>query len=76
MKYLDLMETEILAAGRAITIGEALAMAKEDGTLSKLDSIGKTPQKTINSLLHKDMLKGDKARFKQIGKKPATFDLK
>ena len=76
MQYLDLMEKEILTAKRALSIGEALEMAKEDGTFDQLDSVGKTPQKTINSLLHKDIVKGDKARFIQVGSRPATFDLK
>lgn len=76
MKYLDLMEKEIRNAGRAITIREALTMAEQDGTIGQLESVGKTPEKTINSLLHKDIEKGDRARFVQESQRPATFNMR
>ena len=75
-KYLDLMEYEISKAGRAITIAEALQEAEKDGVLTQIESIGKTPQKTINSLLHRDMKKGEKSKFVQKSQRPSTFDLR
>lgn len=76
MTFLDLMEIEISRAGKPLTIREALTFAELDGNIKELPHIGKTPQKTMNSALHKDILKGNKARFKQISDKPATFDIK
>lgn len=65
VEYLDLMEYEIRKAGRAIIIAKALQEAEMDGVLSQIESFGKTPQKTINSLLHRDMKKGENSRFVQ-----------
>ncbi len=76
MTLLDLMEKEIKSTGKPLTIREALKLAEEDGTLSLMEKIGKTPQNTINSLLHKDIKRGENARFIQISNKPAKFDLK
>ncbi len=76
MKFLDLMEKEIKAAGKPLTIKEALSLAENDGTLDQIATVGKTPQNTINSLLHKDIKRGEAARFVQTSKKPARFDLK
>ena len=76
MTFLELMEKEILSSGKALTIREALDLAEKDGTLKQIPTIGKTPQNTINSLLHKDIKHGDRARFVQVSSKPAKFDLK
>ncbi len=75
MTFLDLMEKEIRLAGRPLTIEEALKAAKIDGTFAEVKTKGKTPDKTINSLLHKDFARGRNARFVQVCSKPATFDL-
>ncbi len=76
MTLLDLMEKEIRLAGKALTIREALRLAEEDGTLAEMKKIGKTPQNTISALLHKDIKRGESARFIQVSNKPAIFDLK
>ena len=76
MKYLDMMEKEIRTAGRALTIQEALKLAEKDGTLTEMQKIGKTPQNTINSLLHRDIDRGSRARFIQVSDRPAKFDLR
>lgn len=76
MTLLDLVEKEIMRAGKPLTIREALKLAEEDGTLLMMETIGKTPQNTINSLLHKDIKRGENARFIQVLSKPAKFDLK
>lgn len=76
MTFLDLMENEIRRAGRPLTIKEALSMASDNGTIKELSHIGKTPQNTMNSALHKDIAKGEKARFVQISDKPAVFDIR
>ncbi len=76
MTFLDLMEIEIRRAGKPLTIKEALSSASRYGTINELSHIGKTPQNTLNSALHKDMAKGDKARFIQVSVKPAVFDIK
>ncbi len=76
MTFLDLMEEEIKRAGRPLTIKEALCFATKSGTINELPHIGKTPQNTMNSALHKDIVKGAKARFVQVSEKPATFDIK
>ena len=76
MTFLDLMEIEIRRAGKPLTIKEALSLATKDGTINELSHIGKTPQNTMNSALHKDMAKGDKSRFIQLSDKPAVFDIK
>lgn len=76
MKFLEMMEKEILSSGKALTIREALDLAEKDGTLDQIPHIGKTPQKTINSLLHKDINRGEEARFVQVSSKPARFDIK
>ena len=51
-------------------------MASDNGTIKELSHIGKTPQNTMNSALHKDIAKGEKARFVQISDKPAVFDIR
>lgn len=71
-----MMEKEILSAGKPLTIREALDMVESDGTLILILQVGKTPQKTINSILHKNIKGGDKARFIQVSLKPAKFDIK
>ena len=76
MTFLEMMEKEIKAAGRALTTREALDLAEKDGSLAQIPKIGKTPQNTINSLLHKDIKHGDAARFIQVSSKPAKFDVK
>ena len=76
MTFLDLMEAEIRRAGKPLTIAEALTSASKNGTINELSHVGKTPKNTMNSALHKDMAKGDKARFIQVSDKPAVFDLK
>ena len=76
MTFLDLMEKEIRLAGRALTIGEAFKAAEEDGTIHELTNMGKTPHNTMNAQLHKDMKRGDRARFIQVSSKPAKFDVK
>lgn len=76
MTLLDLMEKEIKSAGKALTIREVLKLAEEDGTLAKMEKIGKTPQNTINALLHKDIKRGENARFIQVSSKPAIFDIR
>ena len=75
MTLLDLMEKEILQANRPLTIREALNAAELDGTFNQIGKIGKTPQNTINALLHKDIARGKAARFVQVTSKPATFDV-
>ena len=72
---LELMEKEILLASRPLTIKEALDAAKKDGTFDEIGKMGKTPQNTINALLHKDIARGEAARFVQVTSKPATFDV-
>lgn len=76
MTFLELMENEIRRAGKPITIKEALLSAKKYGTINELSHIGKTPQNTLNSALHKDIAKGSKARFIQVSDKPALFDIR
>lgn len=76
MTFLDLMEAEIRRAGKPLTIKEALEAAYVSGTINQLAHIGKTPQNTLNSALHKDMAKGKSARFIQVSEKPAVFDIK
>jgi hypothetical protein len=53
-----------------------LCSATKNGTINELSHIGKTPQNTLNSALHKDMAKGKSARFVQVSDKPAAFDIK
>ena len=76
MTFLEMMEKEIISAGKLLTIKEALNLAEQDGTLSQIPKVGKTPQNTINSLLHKNIKSGDKARFIQVSLKPTKFYLK
>lgn len=75
MTLLELMEKEIVLANKPLTIREALDAASRDGTIDKFDKIGKTPQNTLNALLHKDIARGENARFVQVTSKPATFDV-
>ena len=75
MTLLELMEKEILLANRPLTIKEALDAAGKDGTIDEMGKMGKTPQNTINALLHKDIARGKDARFIQVTSKPATFDV-
>ena len=49
MTFLEMMEKEIISAGKPLTIKEALNLAEQDGTLSQIPKVGKTPQNTINS---------------------------
>lgn len=76
MTFLELMEKEIVASDKALTIREALELAEKDGSINQIPNYGKTPQKTINSLLHKDIKRGEMARFVQVSLKPARFDIK
>lgn len=76
MTLLDLMAKEIEKANTPLTIREALDYAMKDGTLSMIETTGKTLQNTINSLLHKDIKRGENARFVQVSTKPAKFDIK
>lgn len=76
MTFLEMMKKEILLSGKALTIREALDLAEKDGTLNQIPKIGKTPQNTLNSLLHKDIKRGEKARFIQVSSIPAKFDIK
>lgn len=73
--YLDLIEEVLVENGKPMTISHIWEYANEKGLSKKLSSIGKTPKKTMNAMLHKDMLRGDNAKFKQISNKPALFDL-
>lgn len=75
MTLLDLFAKEIEKAGKPLTIREALNMAEEDGSFSMIDKVGKTPQNTINALLHKD-IRRESPRFIQVSNKPAKFDIK
>ena len=75
MTYLELVDKELTIAGKPLTINEILTNAEKDGTLSQIPTIGKTPQKTINALLHRDIAKGSDARFVQTSTRPAKFDL-
>lgn len=76
MTFLEMMEKEIRLAGHPLTVGEAFAAAEKDGTINELPNIGKTPHNTMNAQLHKDMKRGQKARFVQVSTKPAKFDIK
>lgn len=73
--YLDLIEEVLKEKGEPMTIGQIWKYANEKGICNNLASIGKTPEKTMNAQLHKNILRGEKARFKQVSKKPALFDL-
>ncbi len=76
MTLMELMEYEVRKAGKPLTVGDALALAWQDGKIEELPHVGKTPQNTLNSLLHKDIAKGDSSRFIQISAKPALFDVR
>lgn len=73
--YLDLIEEVLIENGVPMTISQIWEYANEKGLSKKLSSVGKTPKKTMNAQLHKNMLRGDNARFKQISTKPALFNL-
>ena len=75
MTLLDLFAKEIEKAGKSLTIHEALNMVEEDGSFSTIEKVGKTPQNTINALLHKD-IKRAAPRFIQVSNKSAKFDIK
>lgn len=74
IKLLDLMSIEIKKAGKPLTIREALTSAEKDGIINELEKLGKTPQNSINALLHKDMAKSEPT-FTQVSARPARFDL-
>ena len=76
MTFLELMEIEIRRAGHPLTVGEAFMAAEKDGSINELPKTGKTPHNTMNAQLHKDMKRGEKARFIQVSTKPAKFDIK
>lgn len=74
--YLALVEEVLKETKKSMTIREILNFAEKKGFMEKLKSVGKTPEKTINANIHKDIARGERARFKQVSKKPALFDLK
>lgn len=74
--YLDLTAQVLTENGHPMTIRQILNYATEKGYHNKLDSIGRTPEKTMSACIHRDIAKGESARFKQVNKKPALFDLK
>ena len=74
--YLDLVAEVLTENGHPMTIHDIWDYATVKGYQSKLTSIGKTPKKTINAGLHKNIARKEAARFKQINKKPALFDWK
>lgn len=74
--YLDLVAEVLTENGKPMTIRQIWDYAIAKGYQGKLESIGKTPEKTMNASLHKDIARKDSARFKQVSQKPALFDLK
>lgn len=74
--YLDLVEEVLKESKKPMTIREILDYAEKNDFMTKMKSVGKTPEKTINANIHKNIARGESARFKQISKKPALFDLK
>lgn len=74
--YLDLASEVLTENGRPMTIRQIWDYAIAKGYQDKLESVGKTPEKTMNASLHKDIARKEAARFKQVNKKPALFDLK
>lgn len=74
--YLDLVEEVLKEVKKPMTIREILDFAEKKGFMKKMKSVGRTPEKTINANIHKNIACGEGARFKQVSKKPALFDLK
>lgn len=60
MTFLEMMEKEILLADKLLTIKESFNLIEQDSTFSQILKIGKTPQNTINSRLHKNIKSGNK----------------
>lgn len=60
MTFLEMIEKEILSAGKLLTIKESFNLVEQDSTFSQILKIGKTPQNTINSRLHKNIKSGNK----------------
>lgn len=59
-----------------MTIRVILDFAEKKDFMEKMKSVGRTPEKTINANIHKNIARGERTRFKQVSKKPALFDLK
>lgn len=60
MTFLEMIEKEILSAGKLLTIKESFNLVEQDSTFSQILKIGKTPQNTINLRLHKNIKSGNK----------------
>lgn len=74
--YMCLIKEVLYEEKKALKIREIWDIAEKKGLTHKLLSVGKTPLKTMNACIHRDLKKGNDAVFEQISKKPALFKLK
>lgn len=73
--YTRLMKEVLIENGKPMTIKQMWDYACEKGFDRKLDSIGKTPKKTMYSCLYRD-LDSKTGVFVRVCEKPALFSLK
>lgn len=73
--YLDLVYEVLQEQKEPMCLGDIWKNACCKGYDKKLTSVGKTPLKTMNAAIHKNIQNDNLTRFKQVSKKPALFDL-
>lgn len=75
-EFLDLIEEVLKAEKRDMTLTEVWDYAVANGFDKKLESVGKTPVKTMNSCIRRNIAKGKNVRFIQTSIHPAKYNLK
>lgn len=74
MKYLELIEMTLKNAEKPMTVPEIWKSAEKLGLTKQLRSTGKTPENTINAMIHRN-ISSNTPIFKQDSQKSATFSL-
>ena len=75
-QFLDLIEEVLQKENKEMTLKEIWEKAVKTGLDKKLKSNGKTPIKTMNSTIKRNIKNKQKAKFIQTKKRPAKYNLK